>query len=67
MNFAGQLAPQDPADEPVAALLERIGAERGRPATADKAMRGAGREATTRDEWVVGGDAGERQLALDLQ
>lgn len=59
--------PRDPADEPVAALLERIGAERGRPATADKAMRGAGREATTRDEWVVGGDAGERQLALDLQ
>jgi len=59
--------PRDPADEPVAALLERIAAERERGATVGKAARGAGREATTRDEWVVGGDAGERQLALDLQ
>ncbi len=65
--FAGDLVPQDPTDEAASALLERIAAERERTATAGKAARGTRIAAAPGDEWVVAGDAGERQLALDLQ
>ncbi len=64
--FAGALVPQDPTDEPASALLERIAAERGRVVMAGKAARGAALGATTRDERMLMGEIGERQLALDL-
>jgi len=61
------LVPQDPTDEPASALLERIAAERERVVTTVKVVRRTGRVTMTRDERVVAGDDGERQLALDLQ
>ena len=44
--FRGELAPQDPADEPASVLLDRIRAERAAKGTVTKGRRGRPRKPT---------------------